>query len=149
MKNLENEKVLWQPVLGRYLRACYHSAVTNRKRPALKISVTDDSITTVSLYLSFNGTGCYRLVLCCRCCTARTSLTWKWLFLCREVNFWFTSYIFCSCLGVLPQHKVCIQISFWELSPLASLGQQNHLFSFMRWPSSVETLVNGFRINMK
>lgn len=99
MKNLENEKVLWQPVLCRYLRACYHSAVTNRKRPALKISVTDDSITTVSRYLSCNGTGCYRLVLCCRCCTARTSLTWKWLFLCREVNFWFTSYIFWSCLG--------------------------------------------------
>lgn len=95
-KNFKNWKVSWEPVLCRHLRARYHSAVTNWKGPALKISATNDSITTVLLYLSSHDAWCYHLVPCHGRCIARTSLTWKWHFLGRELNFnfWFTDYIF-------------------------------------------------------
>lgn len=40
MKNFENEKVLWEPVLCRHLKARYHSIAINWKCLALKIGVT-------------------------------------------------------------------------------------------------------------
>lgn len=153
MKNFENEKVLWKPALCKHLGACYRSRVNNRKCLALKISVTKHRGMTVWLCPSFHGTGRYCLVSCCRCCMAKTSLTWNWLFLGKELNFnfWFAIYIYIALVSVtfLPKCNVYIQISFWELFPLASSGQQNHLFSSLRWLSSVETPLNGFRVNIK